>query len=179
MERMDAAEERAQFDRVWQRVKPEGSPMLVTGEPAAPAINETREPGPLGESSGAMAPFLRESIELELKNSRSCLLLFNRYGRNGIMAKLAEQCRRRARRLAAALLLISGVWYLPEGQATPRRWPDCRGSLRGMFHTFQRAGQRYGQQAGQCQDPLLTELFQELGDGAMEMRDTIRKLLER
>lgn len=177
--RMDAAEEKELFDRVWQRVKPEGSPMLLTGETTVPAVTESPEPLPLGEGCRAAVPFLRESIELELKNSKSCVLLLNRYGMDGNMADLAARCHRRAKRLAAALILISGVWYLPEKQAIPRRWSDCRGSLRGMFHTFQRAGQCYQQAAQRCRDPLLMELFQELGRESMEMRDTVRKLLER
>lgn len=176
--RMDAAEEKALFDRVWQRVKPEGSSMLLTGETMIPAATAASESMPLGEGCAAAVPFLRESIELELKNSRSCALLLNRYGMSGNMADLAARCHRRAKRLAAALMLISGVWYLPEQQATPRRWSDCRGSLRGLFHTFQRAGRCYQQAAQRCQDPLLMELFQELGKESMEMRDMVRKLLE-
>lgn len=177
------------FSRVWQRVMPEGGPLLLSEEtdltpsqpesqPPAAALPPT-ETLPLTTASPETLSFLRERIEVELKNASSTRHLHNRWGGPGVLCDLSARCHKRARRLAAALLLLSGVWYLPESQSSPRRWPDVRSSLRGLFHTFQRDSVLYAAVAEHTQDTLLAELLLELSGESIVMRDTVRRILER
>lgn len=172
------------FSRVWQRVMPEGGPLLLTEETdLAPSQPEPPSPAssalPLTTASPETLSFLRERIEGELKNASSTRHLHNCRGGPGALCDLSARCHKRAKRLAAALLLLSGVWYLPESQSSPRCWPDFRSSLRGLFHTFQRDSLLYAAAAEQTQDTLLAELLLELSGESIVMRDNVRRILER
>ncbi len=172
------------FSKVWQRVMPEGSPLLLTEETGLTSSQTEAQPPahtalPLTTASPETLSFLRERIEAELKNASSTRHLHNRCGGPGALCDLSARCHKRARRLAAALLLLSGVWYLPESQSSPRRWPDFRSGLRGLFHTFQRDSVLYAAAAEHTQDSLLAELLLELSGESIVMRDNVRRILER
>lgn len=171
--------DRDAFARVWQRVMPEGGPLVLAEKEDCPPPANLPKPLPLGEGSASAEPFLRERIACELKNAKSCHEICNCWGYSGRMMDLVARCQRRARRLAAALLLISGEWYLPVYQVQPRGWPDLRGGLRGLFHTFQREEVLYRSTAQGQSDPLLQELLMELGEESLLLRDMVRMELEK
>lgn len=187
MDSLTPAAEADLFRRVWQRVAPDDSSLicteavtdLTTAAPPLPSSQSCAAPLPLTVSSPEVNDFLRARIECELKTARSCRALPCRNGGTAVLRDLHERCCKRARRLSASLLLLSGVWYLPEESCVPQTWPDYRSGLRGLFHRFQQDAQLYCAAAEGCQDALLRELFLELGGEDVTMRDQVRLLLEK
>lgn len=181
-----AAQDARLFAEVWGRVMPEGGPILLEGtteQPSAltpsPALLPTlpHSAPPLTTADEETTAFLRRRIEAELKNAQSCRSLQTQWSGSSLK-DLSQRGTQRAKRLSAALLLLTGVWYLPAGQCTPRSWPDRRSALRGLFHTFQADGMLYGTAAASATDALLSELFEELSGDALQMRDAVRRILE-
>lgn len=166
------------FARVWQRVMPEGGPLVLASGAAQTAEDGPPERLPLGAGCTDAVPFLRARIECELKHGKSCRFLHNCWGGSGRLLDLVARCERRARRLATALLLIAGGWYLPAAHVQPQRWPDVRGGLRDLFHAFQREEALYRAAAEDSGDPLLRELLEELAAESLQMRDMVRMELE-
>lgn len=169
MDEQQALLEREEFLRVWRRVSPESF------QQAAPTVEQGILPAPSHQPEGQ---FLRERIEEELKNSRSCLLLFNQYGMGQEMLELSRRCEHRAKRLAAVLMLSAGVWYLPKGQVQGRRWKDHRSGLCGLFHIFRQESRLYAAGAERFQDEMLRELCGELSGDSAQMSARVRRLLE-
>lgn len=172
-------EEQALFEQVWQRVCPQGSESLVVAhrepEQPVPACGML----PLTQCSPQEREFLCRQIGEEMKNSRRCLLLLNRYGLGMEMRDLSRCCEHRARRLSAALLLITGEWYLSPEKDEGQPWRDCKEGMRWLFHRFQAQSCLYAGKSAAAEDPLLRELYESLGMESLELRDRIRCMLER
>lgn len=185
------------FERVWQRVDPEGNcPIGVNCEtqerrgprppapppggprPPAPPPSGPRPPAPpppppfpLGSQCRKLEGPLRRMIDQELERWRSLQGL-------DLPASLSSQALSRARRLAAALYLICGRWYLPR-QGRRQRWRDRRSALRALFQQSQRLEAEYRRQAAEGTDPELRQLFSELADECRREQHQLRHLLER
>lgn len=178
MDEPSTAQEAALFQEVWHRVRPEGSAQLMCSEgtPFSPPISEPLSL-PLSHATPEDMKFLKERIEAELKTAHTLRQLH--CGLEGEVRALSRQVRTRAKRLSAALMLLSGVWYLPEGQCSPRRYPDFRSAARGLFHSCQQDALLYAAAAQRTPDTLLSALYAELGEENLALRDHIRSLLER
>lgn len=189
------------FLRVWQRVMPEdspGCPISVEGREEAPppAVKPqrtppapcdagtdfpTREDVPcLGSGGQADQERLQEFIGQELSHWRSYQMLARRVSGTGgrTLAALAGGCRRRAKRLSAALFLISGVRCQPAETASAPPPRSYFGALREHFLSEQNRGCAYRAAAEDCRDECLRALYLDLADECAEHTCRIRSLLE-
>ncbi|MGM9607946.1 MAG: rubrerythrin [Oscillospiraceae bacterium] len=188
------------FLRVWQRVMPEESPecpiTVERPEPRpTPVPKPERRPAPaesagddfptpddvpcLGSGGAADQERLREFTTRELTHWRSYQMLARRSGPGGrMLAALAGGCRRRAKRLSAALFLISGVRFWPAEQIAVPAPRSYFGALREQFLAEQDRGCAYRAAAEDCRDMCLRTLYLDLADECAEHADRIRSLLE-
>jgi hypothetical protein len=187
------------FERVWQRVSAGRDSPVVPGRPQPPRPGPDRpspppgpppHPGPdrppvppdrphrpppppeppLGRSCRENEGFLRSMIDRELERSRSAQ-------RADLPPRISRQALGRARRLAAALYLICGRWYLPQ-QGRRQRWPNRRAALRGLFRQSQELERDYRRGAAETRDRELRQLFRELADECAAEQQYLRHQLE-
>lgn len=164
-------------------VQPMPTEMIAQPMPAADQAGDdfpTRDDVPcLGSAGEADRERLQEMIGQELAAWRSYQLLTRRGGQGGrILAALAAGCRRRAKRLSAALFLISGVRFWPAEQVSvpvPRSYFTA---LREHFLAEQDRGQIYRAAAEESRDHCLQMLYLDLADECVEHAGRIRTLLE-
>lgn len=168
-----------QFARVWNRVVPEGKNCPVELNTPASAAAQRSNSFPLGEGAMESSVFLRKQTLTELRRWRSYQGLTSCVGHPSALHTLSRRSYYHARRLAAALFLITGGWYLPRNQVTPRRWSSLRGGLRSLFQSSQQEEARYRQSAEKTQDPLLRQLFLDLAEEHQTQQKQIRRMLER
>lgn len=177
------------FLRVWERVMPEegeSCPIVVPrgleGDPRHRGGDfPDREDVPcLGSAGREEEGRLQEMVDGELWRWQTYRMLAKRScqgARN--LAGMGEACRRRAKRLSAALFLLSGVRYWPvrqENGQMPRSW---FGSLRELFLGEQAAACAYRAAAEECRDNCLRVLYLELAaEGDAHGRE-IRGLIEK
>lgn len=83
----------------------------------------------------------------------------------------------RAKRMAAAYFLISGVRYWPEGEKCPPM-PSYLGTLRRRFAQEQATMAAYRTGIETTEDPCLRQLFYKLAEGAWEHACKVRELVE-
>lgn len=189
------------FLRVWRRVMPEDTPdcpisverQEETPMPAAvpnqtPSCPDsagddfpTADDVPcLGSGAGADLERLQEFIAQELIRWRAYQNLARRVSGQGgrTLASLAGGCRRRAKRLSAALFLISGVRHWPAEQAAVPAPRSYFGALREHFLSEQNRGCAYRAAAEDCRDACLRALYLDLADECAEHACRIRSLLE-
>lgn len=191
------------FLRVWQRVMPEDRedcPIAVErperGAEAVPAERAqmlvpamrdeagddfpTQEDVPcLGSGGEADRERLQEFIAQELAHWRSYQMLARRAGQGGrMLAAMASGSRKRAKRLSAALFLISGVRFWPSEPPSMPLQRSYFGSLRELFHAEQNRSGAYRAAAEESQDQCLCALYLDLADESMEHACRIRILLE-
>lgn len=172
------AQEADTFARVWQRVAPDpdASPIQCDGSSSAPPPSEPILP--LGPNSAVWGDFLRTKIVLELTRWRTCQALSTPPNRD-VLCPMAACALRRAKRMAAALFLLSDVWYLPRAKATPRSWNSPREGCRTLFRNAQQAALDYHTAAVRTSDPILKELFQALSQEATAEQQKLLRLLAR
>lgn len=189
------------FARVWSRVSPhpgEACPIEVlpphtpaarTPAPALkPAVDAPGddEPTPsdvpcLGRSGEDHGELLQSFIRHELEDWRTYQALSARAtGQNArTLASIAADERRHARRLSAALFLISGLRFLPE---VPMPRP-ARGAfwaaLRQRFWEEQHGAALYAAAAAETADPCLAALYRELSAEESAHADLLRSMVER
>ena len=140
----------------------------------------TREDVPcLGSGGEADRERLQEMIGQELVCWRTYQTLARRGGQGGrTLAALAEGCRRRAKRLSAALFLVSGVRFWTAGQTSVPAPRSYFTALREHFIAEQNRGQSYRAAAEESRDHCLQMLYLDLADECMEHAGRIRMLLE-
>lgn len=189
------------FLRVWRRVMPEDTPncpisverqeempaCAVVPEQAPSVPNGTEDDFPTPEDvpclgSGAQADLerLQGLTAQELVCWRAYQILARRVSGQGsrTLSSLAGGCRRRAKRLSAALFLISGVRYWPTEQAAVSAPRSYFGALREHFLSEQNRGCAYRAAAEDCRDACLRALYLDLADECAEHACRIRSLLE-
>ena len=182
--------DRDMFLRVWDRVMPEegeSCPIAVQrcGE-MMPVVQDngndfpTRDDVPcLGREAVADQEQLREFISKELQHWQEYRMLARRSCQGAcVLTALAGNCRKRAKRLSAALFLISSVRFWPAEMLAapmPRSW---FGGLREQFLTEQSRGCAYRAAAEECRDMCLRQLYLDLAQESMEHAGCIRSLIE-
>lgn len=185
------------FLRVWDRVMPEAGeacPIVVERsreqtegngakrqgtEPAGDDF-PTREDVPcLGSSGMPDSGQLQMFTAQELLHWKLYQALARRNGQGGrLLAAMADGCRKRAKRLSAALFLISGIRFWPSEHASAPMPRSYLGVLREQFFAEQNRGQTYRAAAEGCRDMCLQALYLDLADECMEYAQRIRTLLE-
>lgn len=189
------------FLRVWRRVMPEDRPDCPISveqpeESPAPAVPPDRAPSApdgvkddfpraddvpcLGGGAAADTERLQEFTAQELTCWRAYQVLARRVSGQGgrALAALAGGCRRRAKRLSAALFLISGVRFWPAEQTAVPPPRSYFGALREHFLAEQNRGCAYRAAAEDCRDACLRALYLDLADECAEHACRIRSLLE-
>lgn len=134
----------------------------------------------LGAASAGYAPLLQEMIDDELHDHRLYQGLSRRVpaGAGPTLSAMSADELRHARKLSAALFLITGVRYWPSVKPVPASgaWPAA---LRTAFAGEQQGAAQYLAAAGESTDPALAALWEELaGDEAGHAR-RLREILER
>lgn len=184
--------DREVFARVWKRVMPdqrEDCPFEVV-EAARQTLPAVVVPDPpaaeeegavcLGPASAVHGPQLQQYIDQELAAHRCCQMLARRVPGNGgrMLATLAAEQRRRAKRLSTAYFLISGVRYWPANRGgSPVNGP-VTAALREQFQAMQSYAACYRAAAAGTADPCLEALFHESADEAEAHAWVIRNVLE-
>lgn len=141
-------------------------PLPGPSRPPVPPV-----PPPLGPQCRENETLLRSLIDQELERARSAQVSF-------LPARLSGQAMGRAKRLAAALYLICGRWYLPQ-QGRRTRWRSRREALRALFRQSQTLEARYRRAGAELKDPELWGLFRELSDECAAEQQFLRHQLER
>lgn len=185
--------DREVFERVWKRVMPEARedcpfevveaaarPLPAVVVPAAPAEEEEETITCLGPASAAYGPQLQQYIDQELAAHRCCQALARRVSGNGgrMLATLAAEKRRRAKRLSTAYFLISGVRYWPAERGGNQPLQPVQATLREQFQAQHRNAACYRAAAAGASDPCLVELFHESAEEAEAHAWIIRSVLE-
>lgn len=169
-------------------VKPMPVPVVrMHGEHHASGVDDTGDDFPtrddvpcLGSAGEADRGKMQEMIGQELAAWRGYQNLARRGGQGGrTLAALAEGCRRRAKRLSAALFLVSGVRFWPAAQTAVPVPRSYFAALREHFLAEQNRGQSYRAAAEECRDCCLRMLYLDLAEECIDHAGRIRMLLER
>jgi len=164
-------------------VQPMPAEMMARPMPAADQAGDdfpTRDDVPcLGSAGEADRERLQEMIGQELAAWRSYQHLARRGGLGGrTLAALSAGCRRRAKRLSAALFLISGVRFWPAERVSVPVTRSYFAALREHFLSEQDRGGAYRAAAEESRDHCLRMLYLDLADECAEHAGRIRTLLE-
>ena len=135
--------------------------------------------GVLGPGSLDSAPVLQTLLRRELADAREYQQLSRRASGPParMLAALSGEKKHRAKRLAAAYFLISGVRYWPEGEKCPPM-PSYLGTLRRRFAQEQTTMAAYLTGIETTDDPCLRQLLYELAQGAWDHACKVRELVE-
>ena len=127
--------------------------------------------GVLGPGSLDRAPVLQTLLRRELADAREYQQLSRRASGPParMLAALSGEKKHRAKRLAAAYFLISGVRYWPEGEKCPpmRRFAQEQTTMAAYLTGIETTD-----------DPCLRQLFYELAQGAWDHACKVRELVE-
>jgi len=164
-------------------VQPMPAEMMARPMPAADQAGDdfpTRDDVPcLGSAGEADRERLQQMIGQELAAWRSYQHLARRGGLGGrTLAALSAGCRRRAKRLSAALFLISGVRFWPAERVSVPVPRSYFAALREHFLSEQDRGGAYRAAAEESRDHCLRMLYLDLADECAEHAGRIRTLLE-
>lgn len=172
--RTEEAADRDLFLRVWNRVMPEegeGCPIVVerNGEDTTcPCQAAAGEQERLGRFASR-----------ELEHWQTYRLLSRRGCRGGqMLTAMAGNCRRRAKRLSAALFLLSGVRFWPSEQGGVPMPHAYAAALREMFLAEQGKERDYRAAAEGCRDLSLRDLYLDLAHECAGHAECIRGLVE-
>lgn len=182
------AYDRDVFLRVWERVMPEEgeSCPIVVQRSGREDQNHTGDDFPeredvpcLGSAARSEEGRLQEFVSAELSRWQTYRMLARRSCQGArTLAAMAVNCRRRAKRLSAALFLISGVRFWPQEQTGNPALRSWYGSLRELFLAEQAAACAYRAAAEECRDACLRVLYLDLADECTAHAQGIRALVE-
>lgn len=134
----------------------------------------------LGAASAVYGALLQQFIDHELADFRTYQMLARRaIGTGGkVLASIASDERRHAKRLSTAYFLISGVRYWPIDRMNAPMNHTYPAALRERFGEEQRGECAYLAAAEETTDPALQELFQELAGDENAHAWLLRGILE-
>lgn len=134
----------------------------------------------LGSGSAIYGEQLQMYIDQEAADWRTYLSLSRRSpgGCARVLAAMAAEERRHAKRLSAAYFLISGVRYFPSESSLPTPRGALPAALRQCFCAEQRGALAYLAAAEECSDPALRALYQELARDEARHAQLLRELVE-
>ena len=148
--------------------------------PSRPVVGEEHDVPCLGASSAVYGAQLQRLIDRELADWRAYQALSRRaQGNSGrVLATIAADERRHAKRLSTAYFLISGVRYWPVDRVPNPSPAPFSASLREHFMEEQRWAAAYQTAAAETADPCLHELFLELAGEEDSHAWLLRSVLE-
>ena len=134
----------------------------------------------LGSGSAIYGEQLQMYIDQEAADWRTYLSLSRRSpgGCARVLAAMAAEERRHAKRLSAAYFLISGVRYWPVDRVPNPSPAPFSAALREHFMEEQRGAAAYQTAAAETADPCLHELFLELAGEEDSHAWLLRSVLE-
>lgn len=148
--------------------------------PSRPVVGEEHDVPCLGASSAVYGAQLQRLIDRELADWRAYQALSRRaQGNSGrVLATIAADERRHAKRLSTAYFLISGVRYWPVDRVPNPSPAPFSAALREHFMEEQRGAAAYQTAAAETADPCLHELFLELAGEEDSHAWLLRSVLE-
>lgn len=135
----------------------------------------------LGQASACHSGQLQQQVQDALDCWQGYRCLARRAGGGNCsrqLAALAAEKYRAAKRLAAALFLISGIRFWPADRLTPPVIPSYLGAVRTGYRREQQREQAYRMAAADTADTALEELYRELADQSRSHSRTLRSILE-
>ena len=148
--------------------------------PSRPVVGEEHDVPCLGASSAVYGAQLQRLIDRELADWRAYQALSRRaQGNSGrVLATIAADERRHAKRLSTAYFLISGVRYWPVERMAAHTSGTYPAILRARFCAEQKGECAYLAAAEETADPALRELFLELAGDENAHAWLLRGILE-
>ena len=136
--------------------------------------------GVLGPQCLDCAPLLQELIRRELADCREYQTLSRRAGGGParVLAGLAGEKKRRAKRRSAAYFLISGVRFWPVDRLAAPDIPSYLGSIRRAYLAEQQREQAYLLAGDDTTDTALVELYRDLAELSRGHGEQLRTILE-
>lgn len=169
---------------LWRRVDPalEPYPMAQEGgdAPELSLPGSQADPCCMGTEAEQSVEVLQGFVREELTNRRGCLLLARRAptaNARRVFQALAVEAEQHARRLLAALYLITGERYAPALCYPPRVGGDYWSALRARYHDAACGGFNYRRAAQEALDPCLQQLLMELSEEEYRHARQIMELL--
>lgn len=134
----------------------------------------------LGPASAVHSDMLQQAVLEELTSWQLFRHLARRAGSPGgrVLAAIASDDHRHARRLSTACFLITGARYWPVDQLSPPALGNYLGTLRRQFAAKQRHSLDYQAQAGGTGDRCLAQLLRELSQEEALHAQMLRGVLE-
>ncbi len=180
--------DRELFQRVWSRVMPQGtqSPIGLEPPPVPPQglvpVMPREEPPVdcLGDGAQNDVPRLEELARQAVHDGRVYQGLVRRAGGAAarVLAGMAADQRRHAKKLAAAYFLITGQRWQGPPPEMERTGQELMMVLREQYMAEQRGGAAAQAAAQETDDRCLGQLFDELAREKQEHARVIRALLE-
>lgn len=182
--------DRELFQRVWSRVVPEGtqSPIRMEAPPVAqpqqslvPMVPREEPPVDcLGDGAQSDVPRLEELARQAVHDGRVYQALVRRAGGAAarVLAGMAADQRRHAKKLAAAYFLITGQRWQGPTPEVERAGQELMLVLREQYMAEQRGAAVAQAAAQETDDRCLGQLFDELAREKQDHARVIRALLE-
>ena len=160
-----------QYDRIWQRVAPELNPYPEVRQTDAGAVPEVAmenlpgaeaDPCCMGTAALESLEVLQGFIREELADRRTYLFLARRAPTaeaRQVFRAIASDEGRHARRLLAAVYLITGERYCPAICYPPLRCDGYCAALRERYHEEVCGGFNYHRASQETLDPCLQQLL--------------------
>lgn len=144
------------------RTPEELRPAGAAAEPSA--LSAENDVPCLGAASAVYGALLQSFIDREIASWKRYTLLARRAPGSGgrVLATMAADERRHAKRLSTAYFLISGIRYWPADRPAPSLAGTYPAALRTCFCAEQKAEAAYRTAAEETADAALRELYQEL-----------------
>ena len=187
----DCARDYERCRAIWQRVAPEQEPYPAAPQPPAPqsdASSELTLPGAqadpccMGSDATLSVEVLKGFLREELGDAQVYACLAARMPRREMartLRAMAEDEKRHARDLAAAIYLIDGTAYCPRGCVEQPDTCDLCALLRKLYHAEACGGYNYARAADETLDPCLGKLFAAMSEDEYRHAGLLMKLLGR
>ncbi len=176
---------------VWKRVSPELEPypQVKNASEQTEQKEELTLPGAeknpccMGSEAMLSVEVLQGFLREELGDAQVYTYLARRFPRRGETAQtlrvMAEEEKRHARELAAAIYLVTGETYCPRVCAEQPDTRDACALLRRLYHAEACGGYNYARAAEETLDHCLAELFTVMSGDEYRHAALLLKLLGR
>lgn len=186
----DCARDYERCRAIWQRVAPEQEPYPAdaAANKAASNISELSLPGAeadpccMGSDAALSIEVLKGFLRDELGDAQVYACLAARVPRREMsraLRAMAEDEKRHARDLAAAIYLIDGKPYCPRVCVEQPELCELCALLRRLYHAEACAGFNYARAADETLDPCLGKLLAAMSEDEYRHAGMLMKLLGR
>lgn len=161
------SEDAERFQRVWQRVQGGSGQSVIL--PDAPPPNRSAPEAPSHDFS--MSGYLQQAVDQAVGRAASCRPWPQ-------LNRIAGLSRTHARRLSAALFLLTGIHYSPGEPVLPRSHATLAQASRSLYFRFRQAEAAFRSGSRQTSDGELRALFHELAGECAICCQRLRRLVE-